>query len=283
MTQASWPGLRSTTFDPAPHPFDLDTGAAAAHTAGGAGYASDAVASPWWAQPPAATSGGAFGALGANGAFAFVQSIVTMLGQLVASLFAATGQPAPQSGPQRPFADADFSSTGDPHLAESGTYADGTQANAHFDSMAAHDDLLHADSAAGGYRVSTTVTAATAQGLTWNASATVHADGGRDAVTMNADGSVAIRDDGQAVTVAQGQSLMLSGGETVTENADGSVVVSASDAFGGSISTTLRTNGTGVDVTTHAHDIGVGGDIVTGTAAPRAAHQRRSVGVREVA
>lgn len=278
MTQASWPGLRSTTFDPAPHPFDIDTGAAAARTAGGAGYGPDAIASPWWAQPPAAPSGGAFGTLGANGAFAFVQSIVAMIGQLVSSLFAAN---APAR--QRVFADADFSSTGDPHLAETGTYADGTRASAHFDSMVAHEDLLDAGSVAGGYRVSTTVTPANAHGITWNASATVHANDDRDAVTMNADGSVAIRDAGEAVTLAKGQTLTLSGGETVTENADGSLVVGASDGFGGSMSTTVRTNGTGVDISTHAHGIAVGGDIVTGTAAPRGAHQRRSVRVREVA
>lgn len=283
MTQANWSGLRSTTYDPAPHPFDLDTGAAAARTAGGTGFASDAIASPWWAQPPAPAPGGApFDTLGTSGAFALVQSVVAMIGQLVSSLFARAGA-AHENGPQRAFSDAELSSTGDPHLAETGTYADGTQADAHFDSMTAHGDLLHAASVDGGYRVSTTVTPANPQGITWNASATVHANDDRDAVTMDAGGGIAIRDEHGAVAIAKGQSLTLSGGETVTENADGSLVVTASDAFGGSISTTMRTNGSGVDVTAHAHRISVGGDIVTGTAAPRAPHHRRSVGVREVA
>ena len=56
---------------------------------------------------------------------------------------------------------------------------------------------------------------------------------------------------------------MLSGGETVSENQDGSLVVSARSATGGTIATTLRATGAGVDVTTHAHAIAVGGDAIS--------------------
>jgi hypothetical protein len=56
--------------------------------------------------------------------------------------------------------------------------------------------------------------------------------------------------------------VTLAGGETVGENQDGSLTVRATNAAGGSIATTLRANGSGVDVTTHAHELSVGGDIV---------------------
>lgn len=290
MTPSPWPGVGMPPFDPAPRPFgsgagDVTPGARAPWTAPPAG---DAIRSAWWSNPPVPGPGAA---ASPADAFAFVQSVVASLAQLVASLFANHGDDAHEGGPQRAFGDADFSSTGDPHLAESGTYADGSQAAAHRDSMTAHDDLLHSTSIDGGYRVSTAVTQPNAQGITWNQSATVHADGDQDRVTMAAGGGIAITDHGAAVSIAKGQSITLSGGEMVTENEDGSLAVTATNAQGGSISTTLRANGNGVDVTTHAHAVDVGGDIVDAgadpapapTPPPLAEHHRRLVGVREVA
>jgi hypothetical protein len=137
--------------------------------------------------------------------------------------------------------------------------------------MVAHDDLLHSTDVAGGYRISTTVTQPNANGITWNASATVHTNFDQDRITMNADGSIAIADRGRTVSIAAGQTVTLSAGETVTKNADGSLVVSAGDGFGGTIATTMRTNGSGVDVTTQATNIDVGGDITNGDAQPRRA------------
>jgi hypothetical protein len=64
------------------------------------------------------------------------------------------------------------------------------------------------------------------------------------------------------VRLGKGESALLSGGETVSENQDGSLIVSARSATGGTIATTLRANGAGVDVTTHAHEIAVGGDAI---------------------
>ena len=128
--------------------------------------------------------------------------------------------------------------------------------------MTPHDDLVHSTDVAGGYRVSTTVTQPGANGVTANQSATVHANYGWDQVTMNRDGSFAIVDDGEPVQLAAGSSRQLSGGEMVTRNQDGSLTVSAANDRGGTIATTLRATGGGVDVTTHAQNLAVGGDVV---------------------
>jgi hypothetical protein len=134
--------------------------------------------------------------------------------------------------------------------------------NAHWDSMTSHGDLVHSDQIAGGYRVSTAVTAPGAGGVTYNQSATVHTNYGQDSVTMNHDGTFAIDNDGQAVTLAKGQSTTLSGGATVSANQDGSLTVSATNAQGGSISTTMRCSGQGVDVDSHGREIALGGDAI---------------------
>jgi len=162
------------------------------------------------------------------------------------------------------FANATLSSTGDPHLSETGTLAGpgGPQSvNQHFDSMTSHQDLIDA-AVPGGYRVSTTATGPDANGVTYNQSATIHANGGHDAITMNRDGSYSIVSNGQNISLSSGQALTLGGGETVTANADGSLVVADSNRSGGSITTTLRANGNGVDVTANAQHSRLGGDIV---------------------
>ena len=123
------------------------------------------------------------------------------------------------SAPGQAFSDVTLSSTGDPHLAETGTRLGpgGPQAvNDRFDSMSSHDDLIDARGLAGGYRVSTTVTQPDAKGITSNQSATVHANCGRDGVTMNRDGSYSVTSNGQAVALTPGQTLTLGGGENVT-------------------------------------------------------------------
>jgi hypothetical protein len=79
---------------------------------------------------------------------------------------------------------------------------------------------------------------------------------------MNRDGSFSIDSDGQAVSLAKGQSTTLSGGATVNANQDGSLTISATNANGGSIATTLRCSGQGVDVDSHAHEIALGGDAI---------------------
>jgi hypothetical protein len=128
--------------------------------------------------------------------------------------------------------------------------------------MTSHDDLLSSREITGGYRVSTAVTQPAANGVTWNESATVRTNFDQDSVTMRRDGTFSIIDGDQFVDLNKGESATLSGGETVTENADGSLVVAAANQRGGTMSTTLRATGNGVDVTTHAHDLAVGGDVV---------------------
>jgi hypothetical protein len=285
MMQTQWPRL-GTGFDLSAleTPFGRDDGAVG--TAGGfaRAQAPDAVARPWWAYGKAAGNGdGAnplgslFGAANANGTIAgLLTGLVSLLQQLVGSFLNQSrnqalnqrctqpqNQNCAQGGSGQRFEDVDVSSTGDPHLATVGTREDGGGAvDAHWDSMTSQNDLVHSTQIDGGYRVSTAVTQAGANGVTSNQSATVHANFDQDAVTMTRDGSFAIYDNGAEVRLGKGESAVLSGGETVSENQDGSLIVGARSATGGTIATTLRANGAGVDVTTHAHDLAVGGDAI---------------------
>lgn len=279
-------------FDPAPLPFDQAAAARSPLAAGGglaltgarvpAGTA-DGIATPWFqpatpVDPPfpgggwgGAGSGSSGGGNGQGGAIlSLISSLIGAVQQLVSSLFGGT-PPAGQF-----FRDADLSSTGDPHLALSGTRC-GPGGDAHvddrFDSMTSHRDLFDSRDVPGGYRVSTAVSQPDAKGVTTNRSATVHAGFGQDAITMRADGSFTVVDDGNPIALAKGRSATLSGGETVRADDDGSLVVSARSANGGgSIATTLRAVAGHVDVTAHAHGIDLGGDLVNhGAAAPGAA------------
>ena len=128
--------------------------------------------------------------------------------------------------------------------------------------MTAHDDLVHTDQVEGGYRVSKEVTHPDANGVTFNRSAAVHSNFGQDEVTMNRAGLYRVFDDGRAVVLGKGESATLSGGERVDVNGDGSVTVNAANGAA-TIATTLRSTGSGVDVSTHAHDIALGGDAIT--------------------
>jgi hypothetical protein len=265
MIQPQWPGLgpffSSLTLGRAPG----DPGIAGAAPAS----AADGVTSPWW-RTTTVPGGATTPADPSASMLTLLQQILGLVGQLFGAFMnGANGygaqQPPAATGAQQRFADVDISSTGDPHVAETGTRRtpDGTQSvDEHYDSMTSHDDLVSARSIAGGYRVSTAVTQPGANGITWNDSATVHANAEQDTITMRRDGSFSIADSGRAVSLAKGQSVTLSGGETVTENTDGSLVVAAANGRGGTIATTLRANGNGIDVTTHAHDLAVGGDVV---------------------
>jgi hypothetical protein len=284
MMQSQWSGLAARTFDPTPLAVPgvdtatltlngaprVATGIVAAPVLG----TGDGISRPWWQQPandPSWQNPFGGGSLpGANGAIlGFVQGLIGMIQQLLSSLFSGNGStegsPGVDNDRQQRFQDVDISSTGDPHLAMTGTRRtpEGQQAvDQHYDSMSSHDDLLDTRDIAGGYRVSTTVTQPGGNGVTYNQSASVHADYGQETITLNKDGSFAISDHGAAVALTKGQSVGLSGGEIVTENQDGSLTVNDANARGGSISTTLHATGNGVDVTTHAHQIALGGDVV---------------------
>ncbi len=296
MMQTQWPGL-GTSFDLSAldTPFG-DDGNVGANSPYARAQPPDAIARPWWASGRgvgngndigANSLGGLFGTANAsNGSIAgILTGLVSLLQQLVGSFLNQSRnqfptQPQNQNqncaangSPQR-FENIDVSSTGDPHLAAVGTREDGGgTVDAHWDSMASQNDLVHSTQIDGGYRVSTAVTQPGANGVTTNQSATVHANFGQDAVTMNRDGSFAIFDNGAEVRIGKGESAVLTGGETVSENQDGSLLVSARSATGGTIATTLRATGAGVDVSTHAHEIAVGGDAIAhADPTARAAH-----------
>ena len=286
MMQTQWPGLGSG-FDLSAleTPFGGDGIAAGIGAGSLRAQAPDGVARPWWATRTPPGNGNGVDPLGdlfgdstaSNGSIAgIITGLLSVLQQLVGSFLNQSqnqapaqnsaqlqNQNCPPAGSGQRFADLDVSSTGDPHLAAVGTREGGTGAiDSHWDSMTSQNDLVHSAQIDGGYRVSTTVTQPGANGVTTNQSATVQANFGQDAVTMNRDGSFAIYDNGGEVQLGKGESAVLSGGETVSENQDGSLVVGARSARGGTIATTLRANGAGVDVTTHAHDIAVGGEAV---------------------
>jgi len=274
-------------FEAGPIPAPIE--AAPVPFGGGPGGAGDGVGSPWW-------SCGSPGANGGNGAgngmlaslSGLLGSLVNALQQLLGGLGAGSsngggntfggngygfggngygfggGYGGGYAAPGQTFSNVTISSSGDPHIAESGTQLgpNGAQSvNQHYDCMTSQPDLVSAD-VAGGYRVATTVTQPNAQGVTWNQSATVDADHGRERVTMNNDGSFSVSQDGRSLSLARGQTLDLAGGETVTENQNGSLLVSASNGRGGSIATTLSASGGGVDVTTTAQHLQLGGSVV---------------------
>ncbi|HEY0384126.1 MAG TPA: hypothetical protein VGC72_18200 [Candidatus Elarobacter sp.] len=295
MMQTQWPGLG--------HSLDLS---ALDATLGGDRYIGDTgvpraqrpdgIGRPWWTFGTGAGNGNGTDPLGglfsnstaANGSIAgILTGLMTLLQQLVGSFLSHNhgpnlnpnqpqNHPCAADGSQQRYENIDVSSTGDPHLAAVGTRdarAGGGAVDAHWDSMSSQDDLVHSTQIDGGYRVSTTVSQPGANGVTWNGSATVHANFDQDAVTMKRDGSFAVYDNGAEVRLGKGESATLSGGETVAENQDGSLIVSARSATGGTIATTLRANGSGVDVTTHAHEIAVGGEAIAH--ADPIAHARR--------
>lgn len=193
-----------------------------------------------------------------------VQQLLAAFDRLLSTIGSLAGNASVPA--EATYANATASSTGDPHLAFDATTAGGKRANARFDSMTSHDDLLHSRSFAGGYRVSTAVTAPGQNGVTYNQSATVTTDFGDTSVTLDKNGSATLVSRGQQLSIAAGQSLDLGNGETVTRNADGSLTVDDLSVRGGSIATTLRSNGQGVDVNVQARDVALGGDLASAAA-----------------
>jgi hypothetical protein len=268
---------QSAPVSGAPVSFDpivsaTNAGAAPVPVGPRAGFGSgDGVQPNWWAGSAPGGSAGTSAASGpATGFLGFINGLIASLQGAAGSFTGASstgGSTCRTPQPVQRVANASFGSNGDPHLSESGTIrtASGTtqSVNTTFNDMSAQSDLLSSRDFAGGYRVSTTVTTPNAQGVTLNQSVTVHADGGNDAVTLNANGTATVVDGGQTVKLARGCSLTLAGGETVTANTNGSLVVAATNAYGGSIATTLQTNGNGgVNTTTTVHNAVVSGSIV---------------------
>jgi hypothetical protein len=199
--------------------------------------------------------------------------LIGMLEQIVAAFGSALQNGAQQAlgafGGTRPtapattlFTNATLGSVGDPHLSLSGTTAaSATPIDAHFDSMTSHDDLFSTPSF-GGFGVSTTAGAPNASGVTTNASATAFLDRGADTITMDADGSLAVTSGGRAIDVADGTSVTLDGGATLSRASNGAVTIADTTPSGRSLSTTFAANGSGVDVSATAQNVALGGDLI---------------------
>ncbi|MDQ2865028.1 MAG: hypothetical protein M3R51_02260 [Candidatus Eremiobacteraeota bacterium] len=197
-----------------------------------------------------------------NGNAAANSSPFCQIGQLLAQLvqmlqqFMQGGCGGPGSG-QQYFQNATGSSTGDPHLSFD---------NNHWDNMTSQPNLLDSNSFGGGYRVSTQVTPPDQNGVTYNREATIAADYGMTQVSLDKSGSLTVLRDGENVALAPGQTLQLGDGETVARTQNG-VTMTATNERGGSVTTTLTANGTGVDVQTSANNVDLGGALVSGNVA----------------
>ncbi len=215
--------------------------------------------------------GSSSGSTGLGGFAGIMNGFMSMLSNALNSLAGMLGggtstqAPSQPQPPQTYFSNASASSVGDPHDAFDGTTSQGTAVNSKWNSMQGHQNLLDSDSFAGGYRVSTTTTSPAANGVTYNATATVATNCGATDVTMNANGSYAVTENGQNVTLTQGQATSLGANESVTLNADGSLTIAETNAQGGSIDTTLKSNGSGVDVNATASNVDLGGYLVRHT------------------
>lgn len=205
----------------------------------------------------------------AGGWQGIIQQLLGLFSQIFAALgLSSNGSPGGALGSGTQFQNATGSSTGDPHLAFAGT-SNGQSTNWRFDSMTDHADLLDSDSFDGGFQISTVATQPNANGVSFNQRASVATQNGATQVSLDRNGVASITNNGAAVSIAKGQTLDLGGGETVTENADGSLRVDENDGFGSDISTTLQAkDGAGVDVSVTAQNVDLGGDLVNGPSLP---------------
>lgn len=196
-----------------------------------------------------------------------LQKIFALLSEILAALSGAGGNSQTGSG-QTLFSSANGSSTGDPHLAFSGTDATGHTAASHFDSMTGHDDLLDSDSFAGGYRLSTDVTQPNQNGVTYNDSAAITTQDGQTSVRLDRSGRASYSVAGKSYDIANGQSVDLGAGETLARGTDGALTITDDNGQGGRITTTLRDAGAGVDVSATAQNVDLGGDLVASQPVP---------------
>lgn len=176
-------------------------------------------------------------------------NILQQLYQMLQQMFSNQG-----AGEQY-FQDANGASVGDPHLSFNGQT---------WDNMGSQPDLLHSDSILGGYQLSTQTTAPAANGVTYNHSATVTTNNGATSISMDKDGNVSISQYGNSFAMQPGQSIDLGNGEFAQRNADGSLQITCNNGAGGNITTTMHSNGAGVDVKSTASNVDLGGALVNG-------------------
>ena len=177
-----------------------------------------------------------------------LQQLSALLQQLM-GVFAGGG-----GGGQQWFQSANGGSAGDPHLNFNG---------ATWNDMNAQPDLLCSNSIPGGYRVSTQVTASAANGVTYNQSATVTMNYGATSVSLDKSGNALISQNGVQLPIASGQTIDLGNGQTVARTAN-ALTVTVNNGTGGTIATTMTSNGQGVDVQNSAQDVDLGGALVNG-------------------
>lgn len=200
--------------------------------------------------------GGLMGAAWPMNALSMFQQMGSMFQQLF-------GGGTPSYGNEQYYSNASGGSVGDPHLSFNGST---------WNDMSSEPDLLHSDSIHGGYQLSTQTTTPNAKGVTYNQSATVTTHNGGTQVTLNNNGDATLTKDGVTTNLQPGQTLQL-GNETVARGANGSVQVTCDNQNGGQITTTMNSNGPGVDVTVSAKDVDLGGAMtgasnVSGSAQP---------------
>ncbi len=230
-------------------------------------------------QPPSigvlsGQSSGGFNPLSSMGMGALqtaISSIMGMLQQLMQMLGAGAGSAPGQNGGigggEQLYQNATGSSTGDPHLAFNGTNSSGQTDNGRFDNMNGQSDLLDSDSFDGGYQVSTQTTSPNANGITFNSNATISTQNGAFQVSLDKAGDASILENGTSMSLQDGQTVDFGDGETVTRAQDGSLTVLDNNCNGGQISTTLQSNGQGVDVHASAQNVDLGGDLYNQTIA----------------
>jgi hypothetical protein len=218
---------------------------------------------PWYNEGSvSAPYAGGYGSDGsAQGTFGPLMGVLQQLMQMLQSLMGygcnssyGSGN-CPGSGNERYFQNANGSSEGDPHLSFNGS---------RWNSMASQPDLLNSDSFAGGFQISTQATPPNAKGVTWNQSATISLNNGATTIEMNDQGQPSITSYGQQISIAPGQTVQLGGGDSVTYQQNGSLQVCAQNGAGGRIDTTLTPHGEGVNVDVTAHDVDLGGALVSG-------------------
>ncbi len=214
--------------------------------------------------PPVGVPGNPGGPLPGGGGLSLaslMQQLVSLIGSLLGAL---GGGPIVNpfgggNGNQQFYSNASANSQGDPHLSFSGTSANGTQVGQTWNNMESHPDLLTSSSFAGGYRMGAQVTPVAANGTTMNQQVTITTDGGATTVGMDNAGNIAIYENGSQVAIQAGQTVALGNGESVTENGDGSLTVNDTANNGGTIATTLSAAGGGVNISTTAADVFLGG------------------------
>jgi hypothetical protein len=168
------------------------------------------------------------------------------------------------------FTNANGGSNGDPHLSFNG---------ASWDNMGSQPDLLHSDSFPGGYQLSTQTTPPGANGVTYNQSATVATNYGRNSISLDKNGNATISQNGYSFQLPVGENMDLENGTFVQRNQDGSLAITSNNGEGGEITTTMKQNGNGVDVNTTANNVDLGGALVNGsgtggTRQPEGGHTR---------